>query len=41
MEFEHCPVLPEQTLESLAVRPDGYYVDGTAGGGGHSSLIAR
>lgn len=41
MEFEHCPVLPEQTLESLAVRPDGYYVDGTSGGGGHSSLIAR
>ena len=41
MEFEHCPVLPEQTLESLSVRPDGYYVDGTAGGGGHSSLIAR
>lgn len=41
MEFKHCPVLPEQTLESLAVRPDGYYVDGTAGGGGHSSLIAR
>ena len=41
MEFEHIPVLPEETTESLAIRPDGIYVDGTAGGGGHSELIAE
>lgn len=39
MEFCHKPVLFEQTMEALAVRPDGTYLDGTAGGGGHSSGI--
>ncbi len=38
--FYHAPVLPEQTVESLQIRPDGIYLDGTCGGGGHSSLIA-
>ena len=38
--FEHTPVLYEQTIGSLDVRPDGIYVDGTAGGGGHSYGIA-
>ena len=36
----HLPVLPEQTIEALGIRPDGIYLDGTAGGGGHSYLIA-
>lgn len=41
MEFEHIPVLLEECLQGLAIRPDGIYVDGTAGGAGHSSQIAR
>ncbi len=36
----HLPVLMTPVLEALAVRPDGIYVDGTAGGGGHSFAIA-
>lgn len=39
MNFNHKPVLPEQTLRALCVKPDGIYVDGTAGGGGHSAAI--
>ncbi|MCH3971530.1 MAG: 16S rRNA (cytosine(1402)-N(4))-methyltransferase RsmH [Oscillospiraceae bacterium] len=39
MEFTHIPVLYRETIESLAVQPDGRYIDGTAGGGGHSSAI--
>ena len=41
MEFNHIPVLLEETIASLNIKPDGIYVDGTAGGGGHSEQIAR
>jgi 16S rRNA (cytosine1402-N4)-methyltransferase len=41
MQFSHRSVLPDECMEGLNIRPDGIYVDGTAGGGGHSSLIAR
>ena len=36
----HRPVLLEQTVDALDIRPDGVYLDGTAGGGGHSHAIA-
>lgn len=41
MEFHHKPVLFEETIASLAIQPDGCYIDGTAGGGGHSEAIAK
>ena len=41
MEFEHVPVLYDEVMETLAVKPDGIYVDGTVGGGGHSSGICE
>lgn len=41
MEFSHIPVLFEETMEGLDIKPDGIYVDGTAGGGGHSSGILQ
>lgn len=40
MEFQHVPVLLEEVLEGLDIRPDGIYVDGTVGGAGHSRQIA-
>lgn len=39
MEFQHIPVLFQETIDSLAIKPDGRYIDGTAGGGGHSQAI--
>lgn len=36
----HQPVLLQETIDSLNLRPDGIYIDGTAGGGGHSFAIA-
>lgn len=40
MEFKHRSVLLDETIENLNIRPDGIYVDGTLGGGGHSYHIA-
>lgn len=37
MEFVHEPVLYQQCIEGLDIKPDGIYVDGTLGGGGHSA----
>ena len=41
MEFVHKPVLLSETLDALGIKPDGIYVDGTAGGAGHSREIAK
>lgn len=41
MEFRHRPVLFQETIESLNIRPNGAYIDGTAGSGGHSKAIAE
>ena len=41
MAFSHIPVLFNETIDSLRVKPDGVYVDCTAGGGGHSLEIAK
>ena len=39
-DFTHTPVLLHECLDGLAIRPDGIYLDGTAGGAGHSHEIA-
>ena len=41
MEFNHTSVLLEESIDNLHIRPDGIYVDGTLGGGGHSSAICE
>ena len=41
MEFKHVSVLLDECIEGLNIKPDGIYVDGTLGGGGHSSEICR
>jgi 16S rRNA (cytosine1402-N4)-methyltransferase len=41
MEFKHYSVMLTETIENLNIKPDGIYVDGTAGGGGHSLEIAK
>ncbi len=41
INFEHIPVLLEETINSLRIKPDGIYLDATAGGGGHSSEILK
>ena len=40
MAFKHTSVLLEETIEGLKIKPEGIYVDGTLGGGGHSFEIA-
>lgn len=39
MNFKHVTVLREESIEYLDIKPDGIYVDGTLGGGGHSEMI--
>ena len=41
MAFEHKSVLLEETIEGLSIKPDGIYVDGTLGGGGHAYEVCR
>ena len=41
MEFEHKPVLLNETIDNLHVKPEGTYVDGTLGGGGHAYEVAK
>ena len=41
MEFKHTSVLLEETIEGLNIRPDGIYIDGTLGGGGHTFEICK
>ncbi len=41
MDFKHISVLFNETISALSVRSDGIYVDGTAGGAGHSTAIAK
>ncbi len=41
MDFQHISVLLNESIEGLNIKPDGIYVDGTAGGAGHSSEIAK
>lgn len=41
MEFNHTSVLLQETIDELHIKPDGIYVDGTLGGGGHSYEICK
>ena len=41
MEFVHEPIMLEEVIDGLRIRPDGIYVDGTLGGAGHSDRIAE
>ena len=41
MEFNHYSVMLTETIENLNIRPDGIYVDGTLGGGGHASEVCK
>ena len=40
-EYKHITVLSEESIEALNIKPNGIYVDGTLGGGGHSTLICE
>lgn len=39
--FSHISVLPHEAVDGLMIKPDGIYIDGTLGGGGHSAMIAE
>lgn len=41
MEFKHYSVLLEETIDGLQIKPDGIYVDGTLGGGGHAYHVCK
>lgn len=41
MEFNHYSVLLEETVEQLHIKPEGIYLDGTLGGGGHAEAVLR
>ena len=41
MAFKHTSVLLEETVDGLAVKPDGIYVDATLGGGGHAYEVCK
>lgn len=41
MEFKHTSVLLEETIENLNIKPEGVYLDGTLGGGGHAFHVAK
>ena len=41
MEFKHTSVLLEETIKALDIKPDGIYLDGTIGGGGHAFEVCR
>ena len=41
MEFKHIPVLLQECIDGLNIKENGIYVDGTLGGAGHSSEIAK
>ncbi len=41
MEFNHTSVLLNETIEELQIKPDGVYVDGTLGGGGHAYEVCK
>ena len=41
IEFKHIPIMLEEVIEGLDIKPNGIYVDGTLGGGGHSYEIAK
>ena len=40
-QFHHISVLLDECIDGLAIKPEGIYVDGTLGGAGHSSQIAK
>jgi len=41
MEYGHIPVMPDEAIAGLNIKPDGVYADGTMGGAGHSYAIAK
>ena len=41
IEFKHIPIMLNQVIEGLDIKPNGIYVDGTLGGAGHSLEIVK